>query len=115
MYYLCSLWLFPWCPTHCSVFVFLFCLSSSSVPHICCEEEFELTKGVIKIRKSKKDRQTLNHFEIKLSHHAHVLHIVLCLCFCFVCLRLLYPISVASFSLFIFDCHFDINNRELRM
>jgi hypothetical protein len=65
----------PWCPTHCSVFVFLLCLSSSSVPHTCCQfqEEFVLTKGVIKIRKSKKDRQTLNHFEIKLSQHAHVL------------------------------------------
>ena len=37
MSYLCSLWLFPWCPTHCSVFVFLFCLPSSSVPHICCQ------------------------------------------------------------------------------
>jgi hypothetical protein len=37
MSYLCSLWLFPWCPTHCSVFEFLFCLSSSSVPHICCQ------------------------------------------------------------------------------
>jgi hypothetical protein len=37
MSYLCSLWLFPWCPTHCSVLVFLFCLSSSSVPHICCQ------------------------------------------------------------------------------
>ena len=49
MSYLCSLWLFPWCPTHCSVFLFFF-----------------------------------------------------------VCLRLLYPIYVASFSLFIFDCHFDI-------
>jgi hypothetical protein len=37
MSYLCSLWLFPRCSTHCSVFVFLFCLSSSSVPHICCQ------------------------------------------------------------------------------
>ena len=37
MSYLCSLWLFPRCPTHCSVFVFLFCLSSSSVPRICCQ------------------------------------------------------------------------------
>ena len=29
-----------------------------------------------------------------------VQHTVLCLCFCFVCLRLLYPIHVASFLLF---------------
>ena len=37
MSYVCYLWLFPRCPTHCSVFVVLFCLSSSSVPHICCQ------------------------------------------------------------------------------
>ena len=37
MSYLCSLWLFPWCPTHCSVLAFLFCLSLSSLPDICCQ------------------------------------------------------------------------------
>jgi hypothetical protein len=49
MSYLCSLWLFPRCPTHCSVFVFLFCLSSSSVTHIYVKTHNRTTTKKLKI------------------------------------------------------------------